>query len=89
MRERSAPATLTVAGRLFATRFVGVAIVLCLFGIGYGVMTVNVAVGLRKVEVAGVDFDGTRVVSSTRSGIRSGDGRHRPTTTRAIVIRSE
>lgn len=73
MRERSAPATLTVAGRLFATRFVGVAIVLCLFGIGYGVMTVNVAVGLRKVEVAGVDFDGTRVVSSTRSGIRSGD----------------
>src|SRR5215813_8719615 len=71
--DRSAPATLTVSGRLFATRFVGLALVLALAGFVFGAMTVTVAVQLRAVDVPGIVFDDDKVKSSTVPGVAPGD----------------
>jgi GAF domain-containing protein len=87
MRDRSAPVTLTVAGRLFATRFIGVAIVIVLCGVAFGAMTISVAVSLRKIEVAGLSFAGTRVTGSTVAGIAPGDELVAVTGIRAIASR--
>src|SRR5262249_20526550 len=73
MGDRSAPATLTVSGRLFATKFVGLALVLALAGFVFGVLTVTVAVQLRGVDVPGVSFDGATVADSSIPGIAAGD----------------
>src|SRR5215470_10387940 len=73
MGDRSAPATLTVSGRLFATKFVGLALVLALAGFVFGVLTVTVAVQLRAVEVPGLKLDGGTVAESDIPGIAAGD----------------
>src|SRR5688572_7726380 len=64
MTIRSAPVTLSVTGRLLRTRQVAWALVLALFGLMVAGATVNAALHMRRVPLAGSEVPpGARIVA--------------------------